>query len=201
MDQTARIKAAIAEAVFEQREDLYQRTHNPLHVWHAYVMARHASVPLPSWVVGYFDHVADVLTAPEGPRSPQAIAEALGLRTKGGPSKARQAKTDERNADIVWRIGSLQDFAKTFPDSDPDLADNLGILQRVAEQYHLSLERVLAIYRSVPRSAPRLQSAGAEPASSSRETTTRVPPRTMVKPVKGRQQRGRRSRGANSGSS
>ena len=155
IDNSARIKAALATVFIERSQALYLQTGNPIHAWRVYELARHGGVPLPDWVLDYFDKVAKVLTAPPGPTSPKAIADALGLGTKGGPSKALQAQTDQRHLDIVDHIRFLQERA-TRDDVDLDLRDELGIMQRVADEYGLSLDRVQALYYEMlrPRQRP-----------------------------------------------
>jgi len=194
-DQKARAMAAFANAVFEQRQALYQRTGNPFHVWHAFVSARRMRVSTPPWVLQYFDEVAEALTVAQGSRSPQAIAEALSLATRGGPSKARQAEIDERALDIVGRIWALQNVPKAHRQVDLGIHDHLGILQRVAEEYKLSVDRVRALYRQVIRSGAE---RGREKTSAK---ISRLRRRTSAKPLAKRQTRARRSQRTNSGSS
>jgi hypothetical protein len=145
MGQTERFKAAIAAAFIEPQEELYRRTGNPIHLWHAYVLARQGGMPIPDWVLAYIDSVARVLTGPTGPNSPKAIADALGLGTKGGPSKARQAGINQRHLDIVNHILVLLDAPAVHRSRDLDL-DRFGIMNRVADAHGLSVERVQQIY-------------------------------------------------------
>ena len=121
-----------------------KRSGNPIHDWSVYRLSRQGGVPIPEWVLGYFDEVAKVLTAPVGPASPKAIADALGLATKGGRSKAAQPQTDQRHLEIVGHIVFLQDRAAAAADDSEhlDLKDDWGIMQRIADEYGLSLERV-----------------------------------------------------------
>ena len=190
-----RLKADITAAVFAKREELFRRSGNPVHAWHAYRVARHVAVSPPSWVLDCFDKVAEVLTATGGPRSPQAIAKAVGLKTKGGPSKVQQALTDERDLDIVLRVSTLHGIAKSSLDRDIGLADHLSILQRVAEEYDLSLERVQAIFQS----DGRFHTLDATSGSAGHEPTARVTRSPSAQPAERRATCSRR--GTNSGSS
>jgi len=148
VDNSARLKAVLATHYMERSYALHLKTANPIHAWRVYELARHGGLPIPHWVLSYFDRVAKALTAPAGPASPKAIADALGLGTKGGPSKAAQARTDQRDLDIVGEIVFLQDRADTAIPGDEklDLRDDLGIMQHVADEHGLSLERVQAVY-------------------------------------------------------
>ena len=133
MDNTARFKAAIATAFIGKSQTLYLRTGNPIHLWSVYLLARQGGVPIPDWVLEYLDKAARVLTAPNGPTSPTAVADALGLATKGGPSKTRQAEMDQRDLAIVEHIEVLKDLPTSRRRRDLDLQDDVGIMQRVAD--------------------------------------------------------------------
>ena len=151
------MKATIATAFIEQNHGLYLQAANPIHVWRAYDLARRCRVPIPDWVLAYFDTVAKRLAAPMGPRSPKAIADALGLGTKGGRSKTLQAETDQHHLDIIGRIEALNNLAEYLSahpgdlDVDWDLHSHRGVLQRVADEFGLSLKGVQAIYSKLMR--------------------------------------------------
>lgn len=147
------VRHALATAVLEQQELLYERTHNPIHVWQAFAITRRLGVSAPSWVLDYFGRAAAALTEPAGARSPQQIATALEFARKGGPSHARRTKIQERNQEIVDRIGALKRYAAADPNRDLDLQDTTGIVTRIAEEYELSFDRVQRIYYDALRSA------------------------------------------------
>jgi hypothetical protein len=195
MDQTSRFKAAIAAAFMEQSEEGYARSRNPIHLWRLYAVARQTEQPLPRSVLTYLDRVALALTAPDGPTSPQAVAAALGLATKGGPSKTKRAITEGRDLDVVARMRALQDLARRFPGTDPSLQDPMGILDRVAVEYGLSVERVQGIYYAVTGTARQTRQ------STSTSTAPARRPKSTTKAVRSRRHLRRRSRRKNSRSS
>ena len=145
MELSRRIKATLATVFIDRSQALYRHSGNPMHAWRAFDIARHGGIPIPDWVLEYLDPVAKALTAAPGPSTPKAVADALGLGIKGGPSMAQQARTDQRHLDIVEHILFLQERSDR-EDADLDLRDTLGIMQRVADEYGLSLERVQALY-------------------------------------------------------
>jgi len=153
-DNSAKIKATLATYFLDSSLALYLLSANPIHLWRMYEIARWGGIPIPGEVLSYFDKTAKSLIADPGPSSPKAIAEAVGLGTGGGRSKAHQARTDQRNFDIVRRILSFQERA-TNGDAQFGLEDDLGIMQRVAEENGLSLDRVRAVYYEIMTRARR----------------------------------------------
>jgi hypothetical protein len=145
-DETTHSRAAIAAVVFEQLEGLYRRTRNPLHAWSALKLARTVRMPPPAWVLDYLYDVAEKLTISGHVHSPKRIAEALGLATRGGPSKIRQMQTVIRDADVEALVEGFRNLAKADPKGNPDPWDTMGVLTRVAEVLGRSLDRVQAIY-------------------------------------------------------
>jgi hypothetical protein len=66
----------------------YHTDHNPCHVWQAYGYARAAGVPIPDWVLGYLDRVAETMhvrsiNPPTERQIARAAADALEL-PRGG---------------------------------------------------------------------------------------------------------------------
>jgi hypothetical protein len=148
MANTARLKAAFATLFMERSHALFLKTKNPIHAWRVYELARFGGVPIPTIVLEYFDRVAKVMTAESGPSSPRQIATAIEMGTRGGQSKARLARIDQRDLDIVGDVLFWFDRPADL-NTDDDLKDLLGIMQRVADQRGLSLERVQAVCRKL----------------------------------------------------
>ena len=139
---------AMVTVFIERSGVLYFKTKNPIHAWRVYNLARQGGVSVPKFVLEYFDRVAKTLTAEQGPSSPKDIAHALELGTRGGPAKARLAAIDQRDLDIVGDVVSRFDHGPAGSD-DLDMKDILGIMQRVADERRLSLERVQAVCRKM----------------------------------------------------
>ena len=75
-DDVAQLKRLFAEHGLDRLHALQRHTNNEIHTWHAYRFARLAQVPIPEWVLEYFDRTSRALTATKGPRSAKAITEA-----------------------------------------------------------------------------------------------------------------------------
>jgi hypothetical protein len=150
---TSQLNDVFATVYCGKRNALYFQTRNPLHAWEAYRIARASQVEVPAWVLTYMDQVAGSLLSAKGRKSAAACAEALGLSTRGGPSLARQAETDARDLMIVERIDTLQ-CSSHVGHADYDLRDKSGIMQRVADEYQLSVDHVHKIYSRLVRRPP-----------------------------------------------
>ncbi len=158
-------KVMMAAYVIDRKQALYVQTGNPVHAWAAYDTARKLDVAIPAWVLDHFDACAKVLTTTKH-SSAKAIADALGLGTKGGPTVTRQAAIQVRNLAIVERIVQLQDrptrselkamaVAHGLKGDGVDPGDRplLDILVQVAEEYRLDVNQVQAIYYKMIRPA------------------------------------------------
>jgi hypothetical protein len=137
-----RFKVAMVERLIEGRHVLYRRTRNPTHALHAYRIARSARLDLPAWVLSLFDQWAGVLCVQQ-PKGAKAIADALGLGAKGGPSVTAQAVTQARDLEIAQRVFNLRE-------RDPE-RDTTDIFLTVGEEYHLSSDRVQSIWYDITR--------------------------------------------------
>lgn len=130
-------KARLLSHWIENRRRLYKRHHNPIHALEAYRIARAAKIEIPDWILELFDRWTAVLCV-DSPKGAKAIVDALGLGTKGGPSKTLQAENQARNLKIAQRVFSLLE--------DEPKRDKLDIFDQMAEEFNLSSERVAAIW-------------------------------------------------------
>ena len=105
-------------------------------------MARAFKVETPDWILELFDHWAAVLCV-DSPTGAKAIADALGLGTKGGPSITLQAKKQARGLEIAERVLLLLDTRPEF--KLPVIFDQVG------DEFHLSSERVASIWYGLTR--------------------------------------------------
>jgi hypothetical protein len=133
----ARAAERAGESFIERRRALYERTGNPIHALHAYRTARVAKIAVPDWVLKLFDQWAHALCV-ESPKGAKAIADALGLGTKGGPSVTSQAETEIRNLRIAERVLVLQNH--------PPGRDKQDVLHQAAKEFALSIESVASIW-------------------------------------------------------
>jgi hypothetical protein len=165
-DLKKQLNAMVVAHTIDLRHALYLRRRNPIHVWRAYAAARQLGVPVPDWVLDYFDTCAKALATRHS--SAKAIADALGLGTRGGRLVTGQADTDERNVAIVERIDQLQSRPsrrelQALADAhglktdvvDPGDRTLLVILEQVAAEYHLDVNQVQAIYYKMIRPLER----------------------------------------------
>lgn len=146
MEEWHRVKADLVRNMvknrIERRRRLYTRTKNPMHALEAYRMARIVKIEVPSWILELFDHWAGALCV-NPPKGAKAIADALGLGTKGGPSITIQAKNQARDLEIAERVLLLHD---QYPDRD-----KLDIFGQVAEEFSLSSDRLAGIWYDLMR--------------------------------------------------
>lgn len=166
-DLETHVTAMMDARVINLRQALYLQTGNPIHAWRAYATARQLDVATPDWVLDYFDACAKALTTTKH-ASAKAIADALGLGTRGGRVVTRQADTDERDLAIVIRIDQLKKrptrrelkalvHAHGLKGEGVDPGDRtlLVILDQVAEEYGLDVNQVQAIYYKMIRPPKR----------------------------------------------
>jgi hypothetical protein len=97
--------------LFASLASQYGRDKNPRHAWEAYGLARAASVPVPGWVLAYFDRVAETMHVlnqhpPTERRIAAAAARALELPT-GGRRNPFRAWPDENHQE--WIASEVQD--------------------------------------------------------------------------------------------
>jgi len=128
----------------EQRRLLYVQTRNGVHALTAYHLARHFRVPIPEWVLAYFDRA---ITAILDDTAPPAQAFAL-VPGQGAKHALSRATREERDLAIVAFVLHAREAER--PPSDECIFADL------ADQFGLSPERVRNIFytRTVPRPTP-----------------------------------------------
>ncbi|HEX6901706.1 MAG TPA: hypothetical protein VF789_18410 [Thermoanaerobaculia bacterium] len=130
--------------MMERYRKQYLRNHrNPIHALNAYRLARLGKIDIPTWVLELFDQWAGALCGERPPKGAKAVADALGLGSKGGPSITKQAETQYRDLWIAERVLALRD---SYPERD-----KLDIFLQVAEEFELSSERVAGIWSKLTR--------------------------------------------------
>jgi hypothetical protein len=136
-EEWQRFKTQLIGMWIENRRRLYKRHQNPIHALNAYRIARSTKIEIPDWILEVFDKWAATLCV-DSPKGAKAIADALGLGTKGGPSLTLQAENQARNLKIAERVLLLLD-------KQPEKG-KLDIFGRVGEEFNLSAERVSGIW-------------------------------------------------------
>jgi hypothetical protein len=95
----------------EPDRELYEESDNGMHAWAAYARARRGveirrkrrgvigrrSLPIPEWVLEYFDECYARLNVADGTKNPDAIAKALRLHTSKGGKTARERGLSANN--------------------------------------------------------------------------------------------------------
>ncbi len=107
-------KTSLFMFAIERRRRLFTWTKNPIHALEAYRSARAGKIDIPSWILEVFDDWAAALCVTP-PKGAKAIADALGLATKGGPSITAQAEKDARDWWIAERVLLLRDPKPDLP--------------------------------------------------------------------------------------
>ena len=134
-----RIKAGVVAPLMEENRELYLRTQNPTHALAAYRIVRAAKLlDIPSWILELFDQWAETLVVQRPKGGTKAIADALGLGTKGGPPITSQAETQARDLRIVQLVYERRT-------ADPE-CNKFRIFGEVGEEFDLSAQRVQGIW-------------------------------------------------------
>jgi hypothetical protein len=130
------LKAAFMNLTsFAISEDLYRMFNNPVHAWAVYKAARKAGVPVPGWVLEYFDECATrMMRAPAAADSAAAVHRAMAFPRRAGSLARDQCKYHE----IVARC---RDGRRQRPAELDEV-----IFGEVAERFNLTTERVAAIF-------------------------------------------------------
>lgn len=136
-EEWKRLRTAFIQGNIERYHRLYTWTRNPVHAFNAYRLSRHGKIDVPGWILELLDQWAEVLCV-KRPKGAKAIADALGLGSKGGPSITKQAETEIRD---LWIAEGILVLLDCHP--EPDMQD---IFLEVAEKFNLSSERVAAIW-------------------------------------------------------
>jgi hypothetical protein len=108
--------------------ELFENHGNPHHAWDAYWWARYANVPIPDWVLTYFDDCANRIRQSK-PKAAKEGASAIGLASKGGgPSRLLQAdfESERHKAARMVRINRELDPDKRLEDIWAKVAEEIG---------------------------------------------------------------------------
>jgi hypothetical protein len=136
-EEWKRLRTAFIQSNIERYHRLYTWTRNPVHAFNAYRLSRHDKIDVPGWILELLDQWAEVLCV-KSPKGGKAIADALGLGSKAGPSITKQAETEIRDLWIAEGILALRDRHPERP--------KLDIFHEIAEEFKLSSDRVGSIW-------------------------------------------------------
>jgi hypothetical protein len=97
------------EFYFTHYRALFENEKNPLYAWKVYRMCRRNNVPLPWWVLDYFDKVAEGLLNPQRPKLPNErtgvfIQKALKMNKKGKGDIFRRFFENKKRINAVWHV-------------------------------------------------------------------------------------------------
>jgi hypothetical protein len=137
LEEWQRFMAASVRHSINRQHRLYTWTRNPIHAFRAYHLSRALKIDVPGWLFELLDQWAEVLCV-NPPKGGKAIADALGLGSKGGPSITSQTKTQARNLEIVEHVFRLREGKPERGTQD--------IYLEVGEKFHLSSDRVMSIW-------------------------------------------------------
>ena len=129
--------------IIEWSRAQYQRTGNPFFVWQAYDHFRRAGMPIPEWILEYFDKAADRLFAlrlgvtdltthvkeipATGDNLAQLVAKALGFRKKGRGTALSKLKKLDAEVSMALRAQQRMNSGETQETSFGETADELGV--------------------------------------------------------------------------
>jgi hypothetical protein len=122
----------------ERRRAMYLETRNGVHALAAYRLARYLRVPVPKWVLEYFDRVARAIVRQHSTKYAQALELVSGSGTKAATDRAER---DERDHAIVTRVRVAR--RQHVPDE--------FAFAELAAQFGLSTERVRDIFHARTR--------------------------------------------------
>lgn len=121
----------------------YQRDQNPFFVWQAYDHFRRAGMPIPEWILEYFDKAADALFAlrlgqtdlkihakelpATGDNLAQLVAKALGFREKGRGTALSKLKKSDAEISMALRAQQRMNSGETQETSFGETADEIGV--------------------------------------------------------------------------
>ena len=96
-----RSKFDIAKALVVRYQREYERTGNPLHIWHAYGECRDYGLEVPEWILAYLDRVAKdlLIMASEPDKIPKSpaptVARIMGMNEKGSGNVFRTFQSQD----------------------------------------------------------------------------------------------------------
>ena len=102
----------LARGDLERETFMYKQTGNPLYVWDARQTCRQGGIQTPEWIENYLDEVTTSLLNvrdSEDGFGPERVADALDLKTRGGPSRFKQYEKSEQRRSAIALIWAMRD--------------------------------------------------------------------------------------------
>ena len=134
------LKEKAIAAALQRDHDLYHNTGNAHHAWHAWQLARQASVAIPEWVLRFVDGIATRGVAERGRNTDTADRYEAALTAMDAAVKRHTARLKIR------KVG--KQLGVDVKISRRDRPNLLAIARVVAKEHRVSVNRLLARYRS-----------------------------------------------------
>ena len=127
---------------------LFKDEENPLFAWRAYQFSRQNDVPLPEWVLDYFDEVVKNLLNPQRPKLPNErtgvlIQKALQMNKKGRGNIFKRFFDIDKRVDAVGRILELLEENKTLDDAKIQISEETGISGETLNKWYYRYREIL----------------------------------------------------------
>ncbi len=120
---------------------LFNEEENPLLAWRAYQLCRQEDMPVPGWVLKYFDEVANGLLRPQAHRKPNErtaifIQKTLKMDKKGKGSVFKRYIEAERKIDAVSQILELLQEGETIENAISQISEKTGISDNTLKKWY-----------------------------------------------------------------
>jgi hypothetical protein len=142
------LKTKAVVAALQRDEDLYLNTRNPRYVWHAWQLARGATVSVPDWVLRFIDRIAEHgITARSRNTDTADRYEAALTQMDAAVDRHRHRLAIRK---VAKQLGVHVEISRR---DEPNLS---AIARDAAKANRVSVNRLLARYRSrANTTAPR----------------------------------------------
>jgi hypothetical protein len=134
------LKIKAVTAALQRDRDLYHNTGNAHHAWHAWQLARQAGVPVPEWVSKFVDAIATHGVTDRSRNTDTADRYEVALTAMEAAVKRHRMRLKIR------KLG--KQLGVDVPISRRDRPNLTDIARAVAKNHRVSINRLLARYRS-----------------------------------------------------
>jgi hypothetical protein len=134
------LKIKAVTAALQRDRDLYHNTGNAHHAWHAWQLVRQAGVSIPEWVAQFVDGIATRGVAERSRNTDTADRYEAALTAMEAAVKRHRMRLKIR------KVG--KQLGVDVPISRRDNPNLLAIARAVAKDHRVSVNRLLARYRS-----------------------------------------------------
>jgi hypothetical protein len=146
------------ETLFQLYAKRFTHGENPIYAWEVYKICRSNSLPLPEWVMKYFDEVASNLMAPlhtkEGAkdlffhkadkkRIGIFLQKALKMDKKGGGDVYKRYTNIEKNLGPIWKLNKLLEKGMTLEDAKTEISSETDMPEDTLHKLYYQYKNIL----------------------------------------------------------